>query len=98
VNAQILEVVEEVDDTPLIPAQAIQFRHHQFVTINQGIERCLELWAILLNRPGANGFLEDHRTRYRLQCGDLNVSVLVGGGATGVSNASGGHCSKKRFC
>jgi hypothetical protein len=39
VDAPIVEAVEGVDDTPLIPAQAIQFRHHQFVTINQGIER-----------------------------------------------------------
>ena len=49
-----LEVVEPVDDTPLIPAQAMQLRH-QLVTLRG----------------------------------------LVGGGATGATNASGGHCSLK---
>jgi hypothetical protein len=34
VNAPILEIVEAVDGAPLIPAQAIQLPHHQFITLS----------------------------------------------------------------
>ncbi len=77
-NTPILEVVEAVDDAPLIPAEAIQFRHHQFVALHQGIERRLELWAVFLCSPGADGLLENHSAPCRLQGGDLGIGVLVG--------------------
>ncbi len=74
-----LEVVEAIDDAPLIPAQAIQLRHHQFAAIHQGIERRLELRAVLLRRPGADGLLEDHGTPCHFQGGDLGIGGLMGG-------------------
>jgi hypothetical protein len=70
--------VEAVDDAPLIPAEAIQLRNHQFVAIHQGIECRLELWAILLRRSGADGLLEDNGTPCRFQGSNLGIGGLMG--------------------
>ena len=77
-NPAFLEVVEAVDDAPLIPSEAIQLRHHQFVAIHQGVERRLELGAILLRCSGTDGLLENHGAPCRFQGSNLGIGVLMG--------------------
>ncbi len=89
---EVMEVMEAFDDAPLIPAQAIQLRYHQFVIFRQGIQCRLGLGVVFLRHSGADHLLEDRRTPCRFQRGNLGIGVLVSGGATVVINAAGGRC------
>jgi len=74
-----LEVMETVDDAPLIPAQAIQLRHDQFVTLHQGIQSRLGLRSVFLRRPGADGLLEDAVVKWpqSTPCSGLSLNIFA---------------------
>ena len=91
VYAPFLEVVKAIDDRPLVPPQTVQFRHHQFIALHQGVECCLELGSLAFLRAGADDLAEYSRTTFRFQQGDLCLYGLVGGAYSGISNWAGSH-------
>ena len=92
--------MEAVDHFTLCSPKTREGGDDEFIPLHYRIECCLGLRAVFLCGAGADDLLEDHSAPCILQRFDLNLQTrrLLGvatAAGSCVTNASGGHCSKK---